>query len=367
MEQYQDLLNEIYYDINNHGSFGGATRLFNAAKQVAPSITINQVREWLQSQEVYSNFKPKKNRFPRLPVIVDRVDEQWQADVMDMTFWQSSNDNHRYLLVVIDCLSRYAWVVPLQDKSSINVINAFQSILEGERKPEKLQTDQGREFKNTRFRNFCSSNGIHYFTTTDATIKCALAERFIRTLRGRIYRFIYWKHTNRYIDDLQAIVDNYNNSHHRTIKTTPASVDRSNQISIVETIQRGIKTDPNRKQKFNVNETVKIPLNTNNFEKDAVQKWTDEVFKVSRVKNTPQKFVYKLQDLTGENVSSVFYPEELQKVKYDPDSMYRVERILRRVYDRRRRQYKYLVRWEGWPRKFDSWVDQLEDLSIRND
>ena len=273
-----------------------------------------------------------------------------------MTYWSKVNDNVSHLLVVIDVLSRFAWVRQCKDKSSPSIIRAFSSILNLGRKPEKLQTDQGREFKNNRFKDFCSSNGIHYFTTTDATIKCALAERLIRTLRSRIYRYIYWKNTHRYIDNLQDIVDNYNNSYHRTIKTSPISVTQENQDSIVTTIQRSIKTKENRKQKFSEYDYVKIPLNTTNFDKDATQKWTDEIFKVKRVKDTPQKFVYKLEDLKGEDISSIFYPEELQKVKYDPNKELKIEKIVKRVYDRSRRQYKYLVRWQGWPKKFDSWI-----------
>uniref|UniRef100_A0A158P530 Integrase catalytic domain-containing protein n=1 Tax=Tetranychus urticae TaxID=32264 RepID=A0A158P530_TETUR len=338
MDQREELLKRLYYDLDSHGSFGG--------------------------QETYTNFRVRRKNFQRLAVLVDRIDEQWQADLMDMSYWSGQNDGVNHLLVVIDILSRFAWVQPCRDKSGSTIINAFSEIFSSGRKPEKLQTDQGREFNNNRFKFFCSSQGVHYFTTTDASIKCALAERLIRTLRSRIYRFIYHKHTHRYIDDLQNIVNNYNNSYHRTIKTAPNSVTQDNQQSIVQNIQRSIKNEENKKKTFNENDFVKIPLNTGNFEKDAVQKWTDEVFKVSGVKETPQKFIYKLKDLQGENISSIFYPEELQKVDFDPNKLRRVEKIIRRVYDRSRRQYKYLVKWEGWPRKFNSWIS---DITLAND
>jgi ligand-binding SRPBCC domain-containing protein len=278
------------------------------------------------SQDAYTNFKTKRKQFSRLPTLVDRIDEQWQADLMDMSFWSADNDQNKYLLVVIDILSRFAWVKAVKDKKSSSIIKAFELILATCRKPEKLQTDQGREFKNIMLARFCSSKGIHFFTTSDSSVKCALAERFIRTLRARIYRYIYWKHTHRYIDDLQMIVDNYNNSYHRTIKTTPRSVTADNQQSIVQTIQQSIKENPKRKRTFDVNQEVKIPMKSSSFEKGAVQQWTDEVFKIDSLKETPQKFIYKLKDLAGEHISSIFYPEELQKVKYDPDASRRMKK-----------------------------------------
>ena len=330
MEQRQELLKRIYYDINSTGSFGGAKRLFDKVKAIDPSINLKQVRDWLKGQETYTNFKSRRIHFHRLPILVDRVDEQWQADLMDMSYWSQYNDQNRYILVVIDVLSRFAFAEPLRDKSARSIIAAFTKVFSSGRKPEKIQTDQGKEFKNKWFAKFCRDQGIHYFYTTDNTIKCALAERFIRTLRARIYRFIYWKHTQRYIDDLKTIIDNYNNSYHRTIKRAPISVTLENQQQVVQTIQASIKDDPKRKQKYNENQHVKIPLNDSS-EKEAAQKWTDEVFKISSVKETPQKFVYKLKDLAGEPISSIFYPEELQTVNYDPDARFSFKNIDKKI------------------------------------
>lgn len=362
VDQREELLKRIYYDVNSSGSFGGATRLFKAAKQSDPEIELSQVKEWLQGQDAYTNFKPKRKRFPRVPILVNRLDEQWQADLMDMSFWSKNNGGVNYLLVVIDVLSRFAWVRPCKDKTSKSIITAFDRIFNLGRKPEKLQTDQGKEFKNKDFKQYCSRKGIHFFTTTDDTIKCAIAERFIRTLRARIYRFVYWKNSYHYVSHLQQIVANYNNSYHRTIKATPDSVTSENQQSILETILRSIKEGDLRKKPFNIGDDVKIPLAESRFDKGAVQQWTDEVYKIKSEKITPQKYIYKLHDQSGEDITSIFHPEELQKVKYDPNSRHKIERIIRRRYDRERRQYKYLVKWQGWNEKFNSWIYNPERL-----
>ena len=87
-----------------------------------------------------------------------------------------------------------------------------------DRKPDKLQTDQGKEFVNATFKQLMKENNINFFTTTDDAIKCAIVERSNRTLRERIYRFMHHnKYIIRYINDLQKIVTGYNNNYHRSI------------------------------------------------------------------------------------------------------------------------------------------------------
>ena len=112
------ILEKIYYDVSHPAGFGTKNKLFQAAKKLDPTITQKIVDEWLSSQNTYTLFRKIKRRFPRLPYIVDTIDEQWQADLLDMTWFASNNDNIRYLLVVIDILSRYAWVHPLKTKNS---------------------------------------------------------------------------------------------------------------------------------------------------------------------------------------------------------------------------------------------------------
>uniref|UniRef100_A0A158P5N7 Integrase catalytic domain-containing protein n=1 Tax=Tetranychus urticae TaxID=32264 RepID=A0A158P5N7_TETUR len=85
-----------------------------------------------------------------------------------------------------------------------------------------MKSDQGKEFLNSQVKQLFANNGINFFTSTDDVIKCAIVERFNRTLRTRIYRYLHYYNTRRYIDDLQKIVKSYNNSYHRTIQMSPS-------------------------------------------------------------------------------------------------------------------------------------------------
>ena len=104
-----------------------------------------------------------------------------------MSYWSQYNGQNRYILVVIDILSRFAFTEPLRDKSARSNIAAFTKVFSSGRKPEKIQTDQGKEFKHEWFTKFCRDEGIHCFYTIDNIVKCALAERFIRTLMVGVY------------------------------------------------------------------------------------------------------------------------------------------------------------------------------------
>ena len=116
----------------------------------------------------------------------------------------------------IDLFSKYAWVVPLKDKNGLTIVNAFQSILDSsKRKPNKIWVDQGSEFYNSSFKIWLKDNDIRMYSTYNEG-KSVLAERFIRTLKNKIYRHMAAVSKIVYADVLDDIIDKYNNTYHRT-------------------------------------------------------------------------------------------------------------------------------------------------------
>ena len=87
-------------------------------------------------------------------MIVNGMDEQWQADLVDMQSFARDNKGIKFLLTVIDVLSKRAWAVPLKNKTGAEIIKAFEKIFKEGRTPEKLQTDAGSEFMNRQFQTF---------------------------------------------------------------------------------------------------------------------------------------------------------------------------------------------------------------------
>lgn len=131
---------EIYYDPSNPGSFGGVHRLW---KEVGGSK--QQVAEWLQTQDTYTLHKPARKKIKRNRIQVAGLDDQWEADLIDVQGLAKYNNNFKFLLTIIDTLSKYAFVEPIKDKSGGSIIKAFSKIFKI-RQPRKLRTDSGKSY-----------------------------------------------------------------------------------------------------------------------------------------------------------------------------------------------------------------------------
>ena len=148
----------------------------------------------------------------------------WCADFTDMQLISKFNKGFRFLLCIIDIFRKYAWVLPLKDKEGVSIVNAFQSILKkSSRKPNKIWVDKASEFYNSEFRKCLQDNDIVMYSAHNEG-KSVVAERFIRTLKHKIPKCITSISKNVYIDRSDDIVNEYNKTHHRTIKMKPIDV-----------------------------------------------------------------------------------------------------------------------------------------------
>ena len=227
-----------------------------------------------------------------------------------------------------DLFSKYAWVVPLKDKRGISIVNAFPKIISEGRKPNKIWFDQGSKFYNYVLKKFLKINNIEIYWTYNEG-KSVVAERFIRTLRNKIFKHMTVISKNVYFDVLDDIVNKNNNTVHRTIKIKPINVTSGSYAEYNEDFN---KNDP----KFKVGRYVRISKYKNNFAKGYTSNWSEEVFVVSKIKNTiPWTCV--ISDVNGEEITGSFYEKELQKTDQEK---FRIEKILKRKGD------KLYVKWD---------------------
>src|SRR6266852_2952012 len=147
------ILSNIYFNIKNPASFKSALKLYVEAKKVIPTITHREIKEWLLNQETYTVHHPTIRKFKRSYMLTRKIDENWQTDLVEIEN-PENNDGYRYLLMVIDVLSKYGWVQPIFDKKPQSIKKAFQIILKNKRKPNILTYDAGTEFVNFIFQNF---------------------------------------------------------------------------------------------------------------------------------------------------------------------------------------------------------------------
>ena len=111
-------------------------------------------------QDTYTLYKPIQRNFKRNRVIVGGIDQLWQMDLADVQSMQKFNKGYKYLLVCIDVFSKYAWVLPLKNKTGPSLVEAFKIILSSGRKPEKIMTDHAWHFffRNVQFVVCCTTN-----------------------------------------------------------------------------------------------------------------------------------------------------------------------------------------------------------------
>ena len=263
---------------------GSGPKLMPENEQLANELHNPIIRKF-EKRKVYSAFK----------------DNIWGADLADMQLLSKYNKGIRFLLCAIDIFSKYAWVVPLKDKKGISIVKAFQSILKqsnNKRKPNKIWVDKGSEFYNAYFKKWLRDNDVVMYSTHNEG-KSVVAERFIRTLKGKIYKYMTSISKKVYIDKLDDIVYEYNNTYHTTIKMKPIDVKDNTYINTSKEIN-------NKDPKFKVGDHVRISKYKNIFAKGYMPNWSEEVFVIKKVKNTIP-WTYVINDLNGEEIIGTFY------------------------------------------------------------
>lgn len=280
MEQY---LQSLYFSPDHAGSFGGVDAVYRAVKNEGKiSISRNKIRDWLSTQDTYTLHKPTRKNIQRDPVLVDGIDHEWQANLVDMSSLSKDNDDVKFLLTCIDVFSKDAWVIPLKNKNAAALVEAFKKIFKDGRYSRILYTDKGTEFSNRPLKKLLKDNDVQFVTSQNET-KASVVERFNRTLKSRMYKYFTWKHNLRYIDALQRFVSSYNKTYHHSIKMKPNQVNDKNEKNVWETLYQEKKKKKSQirkpvKFRYNVGDTVRISKTRMTFEKSYLPGWSEEIF-----------------------------------------------------------------------------------------
>ena len=242
-----------------------------------------------KKRKVYSQFK----------------DNIWGVDLADMQSLSRKNKGIKYILCAVDLYSKYAFVIPLENKKETSVTNGFNKIIkQSHRKPNKLWVDQGGEFYNNVYKKWLSDNDINMYSTYNEG-KSVVAERFIRTLKSKLYKHMTAIGKNVYYDVLDDVVNKYNNTKQCTIKMKPIDVGNDNKRVYID--------EHNKKDsKFKVDDRVRISKFKNIFAEGYTPNWSSEIFIVDKVNDTVP-YTYNLKDLIDEEILGSFYDRELQK------------------------------------------------------
>lgn len=295
--------------------------------------------------------KPVKRKFPRRPIVAQAVHDIWAADLVDMQTYSYYNSGYKYLITIIDILSRYAFALPIKDKSGSTVASAFKLLFDEQFiVPSKLWTDRGTEFLNSDMNELLRQYSIEIYHTYSEN-KSPIVERFNRTLKEMMWKYFTANSTYRWIDILPELIHTYNTRKHSTIKMSPAEAVENEEI-LLERQKERVKSIMSKKvkPKFKVGDHVRISRVKGVFEKGYHPNWSREVY---RVHSVDSKFppVYKLIDDLGNVIDGSFYEQELQKTSEDRTR--EVEKIIkRRVVDG---ETQYFVKYKGYSDAHNEW------------
>lgn len=159
---------------------------------------------------------PARRNFPRRKVIMRAIDETWQADLIDMQNYSRFNKGFNYMLTVIDNVSKFAWAIPLKNKSGSELTSALSKLFKNGRIPKNIHVDRGTEFYNAKVKQLLKTHNINLYSTYSEK-KASICERFNRTLKTKMWKKFSFNGNYKWYDMLPGLISDYND----TIKIEP--------------------------------------------------------------------------------------------------------------------------------------------------
>lgn len=291
-----------------------------------------------------------RRNYPRRKTRMRGIHDTIQADLVEMIPHARANRNMKYILVAINIFSKKAYARPIKSKSGPDVMQALKSILDSLGHPIRLlHVDMGKEFYNKSVQRMLKERHIKLYSTFSVK-KASIVERFNRTLKSKMWKRFSFNGSYKWVDLLATLIDEYNNTMHRTIHMTPNEVCVDNERLLLDTVYR-YKQPIAQRAKYKPGDLVRMSKHKHVFEKGYTPNWTTEVFRITRVLNT-SPITYRIEDLEGNEINGAIYTEELQRA--NNPNLYLVERI------ERKRGARALVKWLGFSSAHNSWIDIVD-------
>ncbi|MCP4581469.1 MAG: transposase family protein, partial [candidate division Zixibacteria bacterium] len=266
----------------------------------------------MQKQRSYTRHGIIRTRFPRNPIWSYCLNDCWFADLHDLSRLSRQNRRKKFLLIVVDALSRFLYCEPLKNKTANVVLEALKKIVKrAGASPGRITVDAGSEFVNNKMKLYMQLEGIR-LQIARAPLKASLAELMGKLLKNKIYRYMTHERTRKYIDHLQEFVDSLNS---RPLKNLgglrPKDVTYQNQIEVYHAQLGKYRGRRNTNYHFEVGDGVRVILKLRQaFTKGYQPSFTEEIYLVRQ--RTPQypEPLYKLSDALGNPILGRYYDHE---------------------------------------------------------
>ena len=315
-------------------------------------------REFLKilSQEVNKPFR--KSKISR-QIKTGGIFRSLAADLSDYSMFSTQNDNYKYILFVIDEFSRFLWCKKLINKTAASVKkNLFDVIDETNDKTRLLHVDKGSEFYNKSVESELKKYNITMYSTYSPN-KSAIVERVQRTIKYKLQLLFTEKQSNRWIDIIDEVVNEYNNTKHSSLcGYTPTEASKLNSLDESKLYLCMYKSYAPQLSynipKFKVGDKVRVARIKGKFEKEGLN-WSYEIFEVYKV-DTRHPIQYKLKDDQNNIIEGSFLENELQKTQI-PDIFLVEKQLGTRTYKGKK---QILVKWLGYPSSFNQYIDESD-------
>ena len=222
------------------------------------------------------------------------------------------NKNYKYIMVLIDVFSKKAWAQPMTRMKDFDATIAMEEMLKMVPDlPKIIITDLGTEYYNSKMSNLFSRFGIKHYSIR-VRHKACVAERFIRTLKGRLERYFWDKRTHNWLDVLQQFLKNYNNTYHRSIRMSPNAVNENNRKIVFKNLYP--HSEDNTPPRLRKGDKVRLLKTKNIFEKGYTRSWGTQIYEISKALSSSGVDFYEISDLEGNKLPRKKYYWELNLV-----------------------------------------------------
>ncbi|KAL3096673.1 hypothetical protein niasHS_004192 [Heterodera schachtii] len=318
MELINATLDKLYNNPSSPAAFAGVTALWKEARKKIKQLSKKDVQNYLEGHRTYTLMRPRRVHFRRAKTVAAGFMTDVQVDLADFQTLSRQNRGHRYLLVAVDVLSKRLFVVPLKNKRAEEMLEAFKELVKQmPMVPHRIFSDKGTEFKNQLLKKFFDEQEIQKHEPVHSSVKASVAERAIRNVKQRLYRYFAEKETLNWVDIVQEIVDGINHSPSRVHGMRPIDVNFKNAQSVWK---RMYQTRPpiRRPPRFYKDDFVRMTREKGQFEKGYLPNYGDEILEVDEVLKGVQPVRYKLRDDHGEKFRGTFYEQELARLLSSP-------------------------------------------------
>ena len=281
-----------------------------------PTSYSHYLKMFFRQNPTLSRHAPARKRFKRRKMIVNGPFCTYQMDLIFYESLRSQNKGYKYILAIIDCFSRKAWVKEIKSKKATEVRDVLVRFLDQlNTMPQDFYSDEGGEFVNSQVNELFRKRGISHYILR-GTHKAAIVERFNRTFRTSLELYMDHNKTKNWVDGIQDLVDAYNNRVHRSIGMTPNSVNLENFRTVYKRLYPRIGA-----QKicyFKKGDRVRVAIKKPIFEKGFRQTFSDEIYKIEQTIKSRGLCWYIVVDLEGNNKQKAYF-HQLKLVQREND------------------------------------------------